>query len=271
MSRAPDRKEELLADRATQGLPEAEARELERLGGAADESLDYAAAAAALAELGKLEELPSALREKVLASAPSAGRPSTTGRVAPLRSGRTGGEAMRGPRWDRGRALGWIAATAAAVLAIFGWMRPPTVIENVRVVEAPPPRPPAPSEARAALLSQAQDVKTIAWSATKDPAATGATGDVVWSPSKQQGYMRIRGLQANDPKAQQYQLWIFDATRDQRYPVDGGVFDVKDGEVVIAIHAPIEVRDPKLFAVTVEKPGGVVVSGRERIVLTAAL
>ena len=283
MSRAPDRKEELLADRATQGLPEAEARELERLGGAGDESLDYAAAAAALAELGKLEEMPSALREKVLAGAPSAARPSTTGRVAPLRSGRAGGETgsagsprgasdgMRGPRWDRGRALGWIAATAAAVLAIFGWMRPPTVIENVRVVEAPPPRPPAPSEARAALLSQAQDVKTIAWAATKDPAATGATGDVVWSPSKQQGYMRIRGLQANDPKAQQYQLWIFDATRDQRYPVDGGVFDVKDGEVVIAIHAPIEVRDPKLFAVTVEKPGGVVVSGRERIVLTAAL
>ncbi|MFT3912564.1 MAG: anti-sigma factor [Anaeromyxobacteraceae bacterium] len=294
MSRAPDRKEELLADRATQGLPEAEARELERLGGAGDESLDYAAAAAALAELGKLEEMPAALKEKVLAAAPGAARPSTSFTLSVAASaakskgsGRAEGDSvsagervtgevrgtssMRGPKRDRGRALGWIAATAAAVLAIFGWMRPPTVIENVRVVEAPPPRPPAPVEARARLLAQAQDVKTIAWSATKDPAATGATGDVVWSPSKQQGYLRIRGLQANDPKAQQYQLWIFDATRDQRYPVDGGVFDVRDGEVVIAIHAPIEVRDPKLFAVTVEKPGGVVVSGRERIVLTAAL
>ncbi len=83
--------------------------------------------------------------------------------------------------------------------------------------------------------------------------------------------MRIRGLAANDPKAAQYQLWIFDGKRDQAHPVDGGVFDVVDGEVVVPIRAAIQVFEPKLFAVTVERPGGVVVSKRERIVLTAAL
>jgi anti-sigma-K factor RskA len=114
-------------------------------------------------------------------------------------------------------------------------------------------------------------VKTIAWSATQDPAARAATGDVVWSESRQQGFLRIRGLAANDPKATQYQLWIFDARRDAAHPVDGGVFDVVDGEVVVPIRAAIRVFEPKLFAVTVERPGGVVVSKRERIVLTAAL
>jgi anti-sigma-K factor RskA len=147
------------------------------------------------------------------------------------------------------------------------------VVEKVQVVEvaAPPPRVPTPGERRAELLAQAPDARTIDWSVTPDPAAKGANGDVVWSESRQQGYMRIRGLAANDPKATQYQLWIFDGKRDQAHPVDGGVFDVVDGEVVVPIRAAIRVFEPKLFAVTVEKPGGVVVSKRERIVLTAAM
>jgi len=260
VSRPTDRKNELLADRALQGLSELEARELETLGGAGDESFDYAAGAAALAELGELEAMPAGLAEKVLAQAKGRGA-SAPVRPAPV---------AHRPRWDRGRTLGWLAAAAAAVVAVFGWMRPPTIVKDIQVVEVAP-RVPTAAEARQALLAQATDVKTIAWSATPDPAAKGADGDVVWSPSKQQGYMRIRGLAANDPRAQQYQLWIFDGTRDQRYPVDGGVFDVRDGEVVVPIKAPIEVREPKLFAITVEKPGGVVVSNRERIVLTAAL
>jgi len=267
VSGASDRKHELLADRALAGLTEAEARELMELGGADDESFELAAAAAALAELeraGELRPLPAALKEKVLHGA----RPSTSGRDAPLRSGRAEpplsdvpnpGRAHR-PRWDRGRSLAWIVAAAAMVLAVFGWLRP-----------FGPGAPPEPAQARAELLEKAPDVRTIPWQATPDPAAKGAEGDVVWSASRQQGYMRIRGLAANDPKAVQYQLWIFDGTRDQRYPVDGGVFDVTGGEVVVPIHAKIGVRDAKLFAVTVEPPGGVVVSDRERIVLMATL
>jgi len=53
--------------------------------------------------------------------------------------------------------------------------------------------------------------------------------------------------------------------------VDGGVFDVPADatEVVVPIHAAIAVGAAQAFAVTVEKPGGVVVSAREHIVALA--
>ena len=57
MSGAMDRRQELLADRALGALLEADARELEASGGAADDSFDRAAAAAALAELGRAGDL----------------------------------------------------------------------------------------------------------------------------------------------------------------------------------------------------------------------
>jgi hypothetical protein len=268
---ARERTRELLADRALEGLSEREARELEALGAADDPSFDRAAAAAALAELagaGDLRPLPAPLAERVLAGVPAASG-ATIATLPPRPSAAT---APHRPRWDRGRALAWTLAAAAAVVAAFGWLRPPRVVERVQVVEreARPPRPPSAAEARAALLASAPDVTTRAWSSTKDPAASGASGDVVWSESRQEGYMRIRGLAANDPARAQYQLWIFDARREESHPVDGGVFDVGGDEVVIPIHAAVRVFEPKLFAVTVERPGGVVVSKRERIVLTAA-
>ena len=85
--------------------------------------------------------------------------------------------------------------------------------------------------------------------------------------------MTFRGLAKNDPTHIQYQLWIFDKTRDDKYPVDGGVFDVdsESGDVVVPIKATLPVNTPTLFAITVEKPGGVVVSKREHLVLTAKL
>ena len=104
-----------------------------------------------------------------------------------------------------------------------------------------------------------------------DPAGKAASGDVVWSASAQRGFMRFTGLAPNDPTKLQYQLWIFDKDRDERYPVDGGVFDVgSTGEVIVPISAKLHVASPTLFSVTVEQPGGVVVSKRERIVVTAA-
>jgi anti-sigma-K factor RskA len=125
--------------------------------------------------------------------------------------------------------------------------------------------------ARAALLQNAPDVVTLAWTATADASAKGASGDVVWSAAQQRGFMRFSGLAANDPKVVQYQLWMFDAERDERYPVDGGVFDVTaGGDVIVPITPRVRVAQAKLFAVTVEAPGGVVVSKRERIVTTAA-
>jgi hypothetical protein len=49
------------------------------------------------------------------------------------------------------------------------------------------------------------------------------------------------------------------------------VFDVPAtaGPVVIPVRATVPVREPLAFVVTVEKPGGAVVSGRERVVAVA--
>lgn len=165
---------------------------------------------------------------------------------------------------------GWWAAAACLLLAAFAWLRAPQT-----VLVPPPPSEakqsePTPAMLRAALLTH-PDVVKFTVGATKDPAAAGLSGDVVWDPVTQQGFIRLVGLQANDPKVQQYQLWIFDGERDQRYPVDGGVFNVpgNGGEVLVPIHAAIPVRVAKAFAVTVEKPGGVVVSARDRVVALA--
>ena len=93
-----------------------------------------------------------------------------------------------------------------------------------------------------------------------------AAGDVVWSDSMQEGYVRVSGVPKNDKNAYTYQLWIFDETQDPKTPIDGGTFDVnEDGEVVIPIDARLKTRNPKAFAITMEKPGGVVVSKQEKV------
>jgi anti-sigma-K factor RskA len=156
--------------------------------------------------------------------------------------------------------LAWFAAAACAVLAIAGWWPRLQQGDEINIATA-----------RERLLAS-DAVMQREWKPTEDPAARGVTGDIVWDAKAQVGYMRFRGLPANNPQEQQYQLWIFDATRGDQYPVDGGVFDVpanSNGEVIVPILARLPIRDPALFAVTIEKPGGAVVSSRERIVVVA--
>ena len=137
--------------------------------------------------------------------------------------------------------------------------------------DAPVAAPPSLAERRQALL-QTEVVRQAAWVATKDPSGLGASGDVVWNAHEQKGFMRFHGLAKNDRQKIQYQLWIFDKERDAKHPVDGGVFDVgEDGELLVAIDPRVPVHHATLFAITIEPPGGVVVSKRERIVVTAAL
>jgi len=85
---------------------------------------------------------------------------------------------------------------------------------------------------------------------------------------QQAGYMRLSGLVANEPGTAQYQLWIVDPDRDAR-PVDGGVFDVPadDEEVIIPIDSKLRINGPAAFAITLEKPGGVVVSAGPLLVV----
>ncbi|MFO0580468.1 MAG: anti-sigma factor [Polyangia bacterium] len=263
-----ERQLQLLADEALFGLSEAELRELEGdLEVAPDDSFALAAAAIALAVVPRAP-LPEHLAARILAAAPQPEavhlHPPSEIEQARLRAAPRSAPRPTAPR----SVLPWLAAAASLAVAVGSLvLRPPP-----RVVTRVAPLPPLPTaaEARQALLREARDLVKIDFAPTQDPAARSAIGDVVWSPAQQRGFMRFRGLQPNLRTEFQYQLWIFDAARDERYPVDGGVFDIGAGEVIVPIHAALPVTTPKLFAVTIEKPGGVVVSSRQRIVVTAA-
>jgi Anti-sigma-K factor rskA len=266
---------DLLIKQATEGLSPAEQRALDVLDGelasAYRRDLERAAAAVTLAGSAGQPPLPAELAERLAKQATDhfAARTAVADR-APVPA----------PRRNRfGLYGGWLAAAACLVLAIFAWQRSPPAVTPLAVV-TPPPAPvvapekplPTPAEERAALLAKSDSLK-ISLGATKDPAAAGVTGDVVWDPATQRGFLHFTGLAANDPAVHQYQIWIFDSGRDKRFPVDGGVFDVpaNAAEVVIPIRAALMVRKPAAFAVTVEKPGGVVVSGREHVVALGAI
>lgn len=170
--------------------------------------------------------------------------------------------------------LPWSIAAAALIMASLAVLMP-----------KPSPTPLSVAQQRVAFLQQTPPDQRVQWDwiVTEDPAnSAGVTGDVVWSDESNQGYMRIAGLEVNDPTQQQYQLWIFDATRPEgelpqhgegllsQRPIDGGVFDItEDGELVIEIDAKLLVKEAAAFAVTIEPPGGVVVSDRSRVPLLA--
>lgn len=118
--------------------------------------------------------------------------------------------------------------------------------------------------ARDRMLHASPNVGHWAWEA----GASSVTGDVVWDNERQRGFLRLSGVIVNEPSRAQYQLWIFDAGRDERYPVDGGVFDVPPGraEIVVPFAPARPVLRPTAFAITVERAGGTVVSTREKLV-----
>lgn len=270
---------DLLIKQVTEGLSPAEQRALDALDSPSATrtlaELERAAAAISLAGAGPLQAPPAALLARLeeqaasFSAAQSGAAPTATViPVAASRARRSGG------------SLGWFAAAACLVLAVIGWMRsPPAALppvaqipETPTVVAPPAPvEPPTPAAARLALLAAPSALK-ITLAATKDPAAAGVTGDVVWDPATQKGFLHFAGLKPNDPSVMQYQIWIFDGERDKRYPIDGGVFDVPPslGDIVIPIRAAVLVRKPAAFAVTAEKPGGVVVSDRAHVIVLGA-
>lgn len=290
---------ELLVQRAVDGLNSSERAELKQL--LSEERYDdagrfeYTAASLLLAgdvESHEPEEMPDSLRDRLMAQAETfaassmspqtrqstaqprvisiAGRSRST-TAAPAVSAPPAAEPSKRPSrkassWQG--KVGWFAAAASVLIAVAGWW-PRMQTGGDPAVETPAMVSTLEQE-RQQLLAQ-QGVVTRTWQTTQDPAASGVTGDVVWDPRTQNGYLRFRGLQANNSDELQYQLWIFDGTRDDRYPVDGGVFDIPpgQGEVIIPITAKLEIRDPAMFAVTIEKPGGSVVSSRDRIVVVA--
>lgn len=152
---------------------------------------------------------------------------------------------------------GWILAGLFGLLSFFLAFTPSASLPTV-------------PELQQRLVSEAEDLVRLVWKPVDGGTAERSVGELVWSDERQEGYMRFEELAPNDPGVQQYQLWIVDPERDAR-PVDGGVFDVpqRGRSPWIPIRARLDVRRPEIFAITLEKPGGVVVS-ESPLLLTAS-
>jgi Anti-sigma-K factor rskA len=278
MSKAPPslvRLQELLADQSLFGLDDAEAAELEQLLIAFPQidrhELDRIVLGLEIRAAEKSQiKMPDLLAQRILRQMKDA--PSHD---PPLKrnSTRNDTEKLRGsphdtlpiqsaPSRPASHYAGWLVAAACLLLAAVGWLRP---------IKSDRSQAPSPMAAREALIQASRETILCSWQPQKDPSAVNADGDVVWNEAKQEGYMRFRNLAANNPANEQYQLWIFDASQDAATPIDGGVFDIPAGqeEVVVPIRAKLQVQKAAMFAITVEKPGGVVVSKRERLPLLA--
>ncbi|HZX23031.1 MAG TPA: anti-sigma factor [Woeseiaceae bacterium] len=269
---------DLLVARATEGLSAEEERELERLlaadGETDPEDMELAAAAATnafAAGAGHGKEMPAGLKDRLLADARAhagddAPRASATVTDIGSRTHKSEDTQKRGGSGNNGLAgstfnrLGWAAAAMLLVALL--------------VVNRPLPEEPGgadPAEARAELIREEPATMVLPWSAPDIDQYAGVSGDVVWNNEKQEGYLRLAGMPANNPARSQYQLWIVDPERDEQ-PVDGGVFDIPagPGEVIVPIRAKLGVIDPQAFAITREQPGGVVVSDGPLLVVASA-
>jgi hypothetical protein len=221
---------------------------------ALEQELELAAAAAALAFAQQhAEPMPASMRQRLAeaASLRAASNVTPIGRAA---------RPQPAPAPRRGALFataGWAAAAMLLVVLVVGTLREPGL-------DAPDP-----ATQRLALLERPATIRSE-WAPPDVAEFSGVTGDVVWNDDEQSGFLRLTGMPANDPSVAQYQLWIVDPDRDAN-PVDGGVFDIPaaSGEVIIPINAKLAVDDPAAFAITREKPGGVVVSGGPLLVVAS--
>lgn len=254
-----DRLYDLLAARATVGLPAADANELTvllaRWPHVDPDEFDRAAAAVHLTGVDPhaVPPVPPKLLAKLHADADAHfGRPvaSAAGPAVGTLAGAT--VPLPPERFRRSAAFYW---------AVCGWSCAATVLVGFLVLQfVRPPRD------RRSELTVVQKRDRLAADATAVRYASAANADapsgkVVFSASKQEGYLELRGLKPNDPTRTQYQLWVVDKGRPHKEPVDGGVFDVNpDGTALVPVRSPLVLRDVAAFAVTEEPPGGVVVS-----------
>lgn len=258
---------DLLTRQATEGLTSEESRRLAVLEGSDDDSFDLAAAALMMAELEPADALPAHLRSRIAADAAdfvstnveSSQIEKAVGEIPPRRTPLLS--------W-----LGW--AVAAAALIALGINISMTRFGVTEIARNPPPTatptPMTPAQSHDKMM--AEPGMTVAkWTpAAKDGEMAKVAGDVVWSDKQQKGYVKLSGLPKNDPNASTYQLWIFEENQGDKTPIDGGTFNISsDGTVVIPIEAKLAAKNPSMFAVTVERPGGVVVSKREKVAALA--
>jgi anti-sigma-K factor RskA len=271
---------DLLAKKAASGLDELEQHEFDKLddGNVDAEFLSLEMTAAVISTLGYdgSEQLPGHLFAKIAAEADIyLGHAETEASPWPPSKApiyNAGDVFSKRPSRSWFGWLGWaFAAAACLALAVnIGLTRLNTT--EIARVEPPPAieQPATAAQLRQEFMNATSAMVKANWTVASPKDATPVSGDVVWSIEKQTGYMRFRGLPVNDTSKATYQLWIFDKNQDKATPIDGGTFDVPaDGEIVIPINAKLKAMAPEMFAVTLEKPGGVVVSKREKIAAIA--
>ena len=237
------------------------------------------------------DRMPDALRERVSAQAALV-VPALADAPGPRPLVRSSGPALELVRATSTTAepgtrppnAPWLLAAAASLLAVLAWiprLSPESLSTQIPAAASTAAQPVSEPTAVVPVSTDPMSpalpgfpgltATTLDLTPSDDPLVTRASGQIMWDAETQSGTIRLSGVVANDPAEFQYQLWIFDAGRDDRYPVDGGVFDVPAGglSVEIPIDAKLKVGQAVLFAITVEPRGGVVVSSRERIVLVA--
>ena len=257
---------DLLTKKAIYGLDEVEQKQLDQIDtGNADAeflSFEMTAAAISMIDFAETEPMPQHLFTKISSNAEKwVGEDAQWPPVYKTDEDESSSHSWFG--W-----LGWGAALAACIaLAVNIYItnfKPQDVALKPAPVETPKVK--TPGEMREDLLRSTAGLIKANWVVGNVKELKDISGDVVWSDEKQTGFMRFKGLPTNDKAKETYQLWIFDKTQDKATPIDGGTFDVAvNGEVIIPIDAKLKAVEPGMFAITVEKPGGVVVSKREKI------
>ncbi len=262
-----DRFEELEAGRILGDLDSNEIKEWEKLSAdprcKSDLSLELAAAALESKYLGNEE---TGLSKDLLGKL----QEDMAGFVVPEEPKESEDNVIRPAYWQTILAApktGWAIAALFAVLLVAQSLIDKGPQDSKILTTAKIDKPSA-EESRDILISKASDMVKLEFGGLENYG--GMSGTVVWSDELQEGYMSLTNLPANNPGTNQYQLWIVDPTRDEK-PVDGGVFDIPsgDGTTIIPIRNPLVITDPKAFVITLEQPGGVVVSKQEVVVALA--
>jgi hypothetical protein len=273
---------DLMVQRATAGLSETEQQELDQLANFIDNKHEFERfeATAATFDLAissvEFEAMPSSVHDRLLISAGKflcgGSAPTATAELPFVEHNANDSKVELSKKNDSNTSVRWremalIAVTAASLLLLLSGFNPFSKSENAPVASVF-------QRMDQLIASNPADLVDVKWQPVH---AKSASGKVIWSDAKQEGYMVFSGVEMNDPSVEQYQLWIFDTDPGQSTPTDGGVFDISksdigpDGNVVIPIKASVPVDRAVQFAVTVEKPGGVYVSKREKIPVLAKI
>lgn len=271
---------ELLSDKAVFGLTDAETAELAQLEKdfpeLSDESFELAAASIGMLNLPSDEPLPQHLRTKIAADAEKyfASRENKAAFVeSPIEEKdeeyqKTFAFAPKRSIWQW---LGWLVAAFACIALAVNIFTTQKKLDEIAAKTTPTPTATpklTAAEERERLLASAKDVRQSNWGDFNPKEPKNIQGDVVWSNSEQKGFVRFRNLPVNDKTKQTYQVWIFD--KDQKNPVSGGTFDINEnGEVVVPIDSALQIKEPTMFGITAEKPGGVMVSELKEVMAVA--